>query len=98
MTKRCVICGTEFETNSRNAKSKVYCGTACRRIVENERRLTNTTHDLAYNRKTDYPIPYSPIKAQAAHNRQAEIERQARAAGLSYGKYMAKMHMEKEDA
>ncbi len=91
--KKCQRCGKEFTPRYNMAHRQIYCSKECRLEAEREQR-TGSSRGIPGARRTDYPIPYNPNQAQAAHNRQADIERRARAAGLSYGKYMARKYMD----
>lgn len=96
MIKKCVICGAEFEPIGRNAKRQIYCGKTCSRIANKERERDRRNYQKRYKyMDTDKPIPYSRKHAQDAHKRQSDIERKARAAGLSYGKYQMMLYMER---
>lgn len=93
MIRICEVCGAVFEVKIQCNRRK-YCSAECARIRDREKRVANRRAIHAV-RSTDYPIPYNPEQAQAAHDRQAEIERKARAAGLSYGKYQMMLYMER---
>lgn len=100
MIKKCVICGAEYVPSKTNAHRQKYCSRACsqkywtakRKREHSRRKQTNPAY---FDRETDRAIPYSPKLAQAAHDRQAEINQRARDMGLSYGKYQMKLWMEK---
>lgn len=91
--RTCPICGEEFEVVSPSNRRK-YCSTGCAQTAEQLRKQPKGTA-IHGARHTDYPIRYNPKQAQAAHDRQAEIERQARAAGLSYGRYQMMMYQKR---
>ena len=101
--KVCPICGAEFVVESPKIR-KIYCSKKCNnravRQRKKEARLIETggKNRPEKKRKTDYPIKYSPKQAQASHDRQADIERRARAAGMSYGKYQMMKYMERMEA
>lgn len=98
MTKRikiCPVCGVEFELVGNKSNRRIYCSKKCSRQHELESRQNRRFSRTSSGRTTDYPIRYNPKKAQAAHDRQAEIERKARAAGMSYGKYQMMKYMER---
>lgn len=96
LVKKCVVCGKEFEAVGTNAGRKKYCSKECRNHYwDRNRRKRSKSKAIKATHHSDVAIPYSPKLAQAAHDRQAEIERRARAEGLSYGKYQMKLWMEK---
>jgi len=95
--KTCPVCGEEFET--KNIR-KMYCSIKCNNKVQKARRkerLERRKKEMGVA-EVNYPKQrgakrYSPEKAQATHDRQAEIERKARAAGMSYGQYQYKKYL-----
>lgn len=98
MIKKCLICGAEYVPAKTNAHRQKYCSRACSQkywTSKRKREHSKKANSGYFDRATDRPIPYSPKLAQAAHDRQAEIERRARAEGLSYGKYQMKLYMER---
>ena len=96
LVKRCAVCGAEFEAVGANAGRQKYCSKACLHAYWNRnKRKQSKSQTTKATHASDFAIPYNPKQAQAAHDRQAEIERRARAEGLSYGKYQMKLWMEK---
>lgn len=90
----CPNCGKEFEPPENANVRRKYCTKKCANAFWS-RQKAKGFKTLRDQHRTDIPIPYSPVQAQAAHDRQAEIERRARAAGLSYGQYQSLKYMEK---
>ncbi len=96
LVKKCVVCGKEFEAVGANAGRQKYCSKACLNAYWNRnKRKRSKSKAMKATHDSDFAIPYNPKQAQASHDRQAEIERRARAAGLSYGKYQMKLWTEK---
>lgn len=96
LVKKCVVCGKEFEAVGANAGRQKYCSKECLNHYWNRnKRKRSKSKTIKATHDSDFPIPYNPEQAQAAHDRQAEIERRARAEGLSYGKYQMKLYMER---
>lgn len=96
LVKRCAVCGAEFEAVGANAGRQKYCSKECRNHYwDRNRRKRSKSKAIKATHHSDIAIPYSPKLAQAAHDRQAEIERRARAEGLSYGRYQMKLYMER---
>lgn len=96
LVKKCAVCGKEFEASGTNAGRQKYCSKECRNHYwDRNRRKRSKSNAIKATHHTDLAIPYSPKLAQAAHDRQAEINQRARDMGLSYGKYQMKLWMEK---
>ena len=96
LVKRCKECGAEFEASGANAGRQKYCSKECLDHYWNRnKRKQSKSKAIKATHASDFAIPYNPKQAQAAHDRQAEIERRARAEGLSYGKYQMKLYMER---
>lgn len=94
----CPNCGKEFEPPANANVRRKYCTKKCANAFWSRHRPRKARRGKPRDsHRTDVPIPYSPKLAQAAHDRQAEIERKARAEGLSYGKYQMKLYMEKAE-
>lgn len=96
LVKKCAVCGAEFEAVGPNAGRQKYCSKACLNAYWNRNKRKRSRRGKPRDQHhTDAPIPYSPKLAQAAHDRQAEINQRARDMGLSYGKYQMKLYMER---
>lgn len=96
LVKRCAVCGAEFEASGANAGRQKYCSKECLNHYWNRnKRKQSKSKAIKATNASDFAIPYSQKLAQAAHDRQAEIERRARDMGLSYSKYQMKLWMEK---
>lgn len=98
LVKRCKECGAEFEAVGPNAGRQKYCSKACLNAYWNRnrnKRKQSKKLAIKATHHSDVAIPYNPKQAQAAHDRQAEINQRARDMGLSYGKYQMKLWMEK---
>lgn len=80
-TMVCSICGKEYLSRSRNS---LYCSDGCRR--EGSRRLKE------YYRLNPEARPvYGPRPSKKKENPFKEILEAARAAGMSYGQYVASL-------
>lgn len=95
LVKKCVVCGKEFEAVGANAGRKKYCSKEClNHYWSRNKRKQSKSKAIKATHHTDIAIPYNPKQAQAAHDRQAEIERRAREVGMSYGKYQMMKYLE----
>lgn len=76
--RKCLHCGIEFITASSN---KVYCTPKCRETAR-------------YEREHSYRPDIAPDKKEKRPSRIDEINRLAKEAGMSYGKYVAMKYLE----
>lgn len=85
--KECAMCGKVFAVSGRG--NRCYCGARCRR--EKILQASREYYRAAVQRRAEetYAGPASgPVLA--------EMNRRARAAGMSYGKYMLSLRMERQ--
>lgn len=83
ITKTCPICGKEFLTKIKKTK---YCSEECRREKERRRAIKQWEEKKAEQQK----------KKKEKHIPQLdELNRRAREAGMTYGKYMAEKYKER---
>lgn len=81
MIKKCLICGAEFESKASQAR---FCGKDCK----------NANQRQVYHARKQGLLPPSEFrgkKHKKANQDLVEIARRARAMGLSYGQYIARM-------
>ena len=86
-TKNCAICGNEFSPTRANA---IYCCKECARIggkqIVREREKRERQEDRNYLQKTKQKKP--------PKNSLEDIAARARAAGMTYGKYVAMLYVQ----
>lgn len=83
---RCAYCGMEFETKS---AAKLYCSRKCAVTMHNKKRIRK-------REENDFQKAIERIKEKKEHpekkeykNELARINAEARARGMTYGKYVA---------
>lgn len=79
MIKNCKYCGNRFSTHRSNAK---YCCERCR--YEAKKKMD----------RESYKSPHIQEQPKNKNANLIEINRRAREAGMSYGKYVAQKYME----
>lgn len=80
--KKCEYCKKDFYADRHQTR---YCSMKCRRAAQEQRKKEKEKEQNNYIEKTDKKPHKSNI---------TEINRMAREAGMSYGKFVAKMYIE----
>ena len=89
MTKKCVICGSEFETES--AKSLICANVECKRMRQ---KLYREEHKK--NRCYQFESYRAPERKRTKRKKPlsiSEVGKLAREAGMSYGQYVGQLYL-----
>lgn len=94
MVTKCEVCGKDFETTKGNKK---YCGRECAETAQaqKQREWKFMQKKEGYFRDKTERVKAEQRKVNA--QRIVEIDKQARKLGMSYGRYVAMIHMRGEE-
>ncbi len=86
--KKCIICGKKYKPRS---GSQACCSTKCAKVRKEELRKQEITSPAQPRMSKE-----QRAELAKAHAKMLRRENEARAAGMSYGRYMAMLRMRQE--